>query len=96
MTESTDETDQTGSADQQDQRIRAALVLATARELYPELVRAQAQARLDLAAAVLAYDRAHAEHDGDDRYTLAEQAAIEQASAGYVRALADLVRGEQG
>ncbi|SDH39102.1 hypothetical protein [Microbacterium sp. 77mftsu3.1] len=77
-------------------RIGAVHRLAFAREQHPDLVRAEAQARVDLAAAIMKLDEAA---DSDDviwgrRHTMQEQAAVERAKNAYAQALADLLRGE--
>lgn len=60
--------------------------LAMAKKDHPELNKALAQANLTLAAAIMAMDAA-------DGPALTEQVAVEQATAGYAQALADLIRG---
>lgn len=72
-------------------RVGATARLAFARQQHPELVRAEAQARLDLAAAIMAMDDAA---DLPGRHNFNEQVAVEQAKDHYAAALADLVRGE--
>lgn len=75
-------------------QIGAVFCLATQSKLKPALRRAEAQARLALAAAIIGFDQ-KLEACGDDlRQTLHEQAAIEEAKTAYAQALADLVRGE--
>jgi len=72
-------------------RVQATARLAFARETHPELYRASAAARLDLAAAIIAMDEAE---DIPGRHNLQEQADVEQALRAYGQALADLIRGE--
>ena len=72
-------------------RVGAVSRLAFARKQNPELVKAEAQARVNLAAAILAMDEAA---DQPGRHNLFEQAAVEIALQEFGRALADLVRGE--
>lgn len=72
-------------------RIGAVSRLAFARKQHPELVKAEAQARVNLAAAIMAMDEAA---DQEGRHNLFEQAAVETALQEFGRALADLVRGE--
>ena len=75
-------------------QISAVFCLATQDRLHPGLRRAETQARLALAAAIMAFDQ-RLEACGDDlSHTLHEQAAIEEAKTAYAQALADLVRGE--
>lgn len=66
--------------------LNAIVRLAMARQDHPELNKALAQANLTLAAAIMAMDATSGP-------ALAEQAAVEQATAGYAQALADLLRG---
>jgi len=56
------------------------------------LSRAEAEARLDLAAAIQAWDAATAEGG----YGIYHQHEVEKAKDAYAQALADLVRGEAG
>lgn len=72
-------------------RVGAVSRLAFARKQHPELVKAEAQARVNLAAAIMAMDEAA---DQPGRHNLFEQAAVETALQEFGRALADLVRGE--
>ena len=72
-------------------RIGAMSRLAFARKQSPELVRAEAQARVDLAAAIMAMDEAEGI---PGRHNFIEQANVEIASRKLLFALADLIRGE--
>lgn len=77
------------------QRIGAVARLAFARKTHPELGRAEASARVDLAAAIMAMDEAEdADGHGVHRHSMQEQAAVEVAVRAYADALAALVRGE--
>lgn len=75
------------------QRIRAVARLGMMRDRHPELRAAEADARLALAAAIIAWDEAE-QAQVPGRHTLHEQAAVNQASTAYAQALADLLRGE--
>lgn len=76
-------------------RIGAVHVLAMNRQSYPQLVRAEAQARLDMAVAVIAMDEIDVRvATGEKIHNLQEQASVEMASHAYLQALANLVRGE--
>lgn len=68
--------------------------LAMMRMQYPELGRAEAVAKLALAAAITAWDEAEAASD-PGRHTLFEQAAVESAKDAYAQALANLLRGAE-
>lgn len=96
MTEPTNEAtraDETGELSEQNAcRVQALFRLAMARESHPELHRAMASARIDLAAAIIAMDEAE---DIPGRHNLHEQAAVNEALAAYGQALADLIRGEK-
>ncbi|PUB32535.1 hypothetical protein C8K30_1011061 [Promicromonospora sp. AC04] len=87
------------TADQQDadaasvEDVATTFRLAVMAERHPALRRAEARARLRLAAAIQAMDEAGSV---PGRHDLGEQAAVELASQRYSRALADLVRGETG
>lgn len=77
--------------EQEAARVGATFRLAFAAKQHPELKRAEAEARLDLAAAIMAMDEA----DGDPmRHSLQEQAEVEAATDTYADALANLLRGE--
>lgn len=76
-------------------RVGAVHRLAFAREQHPELVRAEARARLDLAAAIMGMDEVDERiESGEKLHSLQQQAAVELATQRYQQALADLVRGE--
>lgn len=75
-------------------RVAAVHRLAMSRDRFPELRRTEAQARRDLAAAVIAMDEVDDRiAAGENTHSLNEQAAVEQAKDRYAQALADLVRG---
>lgn len=74
-------------------RLTATLRLTFARQTHPDLARSEAEARLDLAAAILAMDEAE---DQPGRHNLVEQQAVNDALRAYGQALADLLRGERG
>ena len=77
------------------QRVAAVHRLAMRRAFHPELRRAEAQARVQLAAAVMAMDEVEDRiAAGEKIHSLYEQAAVERAKDAYAQALADLVRGE--
>ena len=69
----------------------AVVRLAFARKQRPLLVRAEAGARVKLAAAIIAMDEA----DQPGRHNFVEQAAVNEALTAYGDALADLIRGER-
>jgi len=72
-----------------------AYVLAVRKTQYPQLVRAEAQARLHLAAAIQAMDEVEdLAEAGHKVHSLTEQAEVERAKDAYAQALADLVRGQ--
>lgn len=72
-------------------RVQAIVRLAFARMQHPELSRREAEARLDLAAAIIAMDEAE---DRVGRHNLHEQAAVNSAQLALGEAIADLIRGE--
>ncbi|QXV57430.1 hypothetical protein [Amycolatopsis sp. TNS106] len=76
-------------------RVSAVAALAFARQTHPELRRAEATARIDLAAAIIAMD---ATDDriaaGENLHSMNEQTAVEEALRVYAQALANLVRRE--
>lgn len=74
-------------------RVQATARLAFARETHPELHRALASARLDLAVAIIAMDETE---DIPGRHNLQEQAAVNSALLAFGQAMADLIRGEEG
>lgn len=82
------------SADQQIEALRLQAVnrLAFARKQEPELHNASNEARLDLAAAIIAMDEAEDQVPG--HHNLEEQAQVNAALQRYGQALADLLRGE--
>ena len=73
------------------QRIGAVARLAFARKQNPDLVRAEAEARVVFAAAIMAMDEAE---DVPGHHNLNEQVAVEVALRAYGQSLADLIRGE--
>lgn len=82
--------------------IAAIFRLDKARSAYPELARAEAQARLMLAEAIMEWDEKRFEVEaakdrGDNPrpHDLYEQAAVNSALKAYGDALAALVRGEE-
>jgi hypothetical protein len=72
-------------------RVGAIMRLAFARKQYPELIRAEAATRVNLAAAIMTMDESD---DLPGRHNLHEQMAVEVATRAYGQALADLIRGE--
>ena len=61
----------------------------------PELVKAEAEARVRLAAAVIALDDIEKRISlGEPMHSLYEQMLVEQAKNEYAQALADLMRGQ--
>lgn len=79
------------TSDPEASRLGAVLRLSFARQQHPVLVREEAAARVDLAAAIMAMDESA---DVPGRHNLVEQIAVEQAKDRYGQALANLVRGE--
>jgi hypothetical protein len=76
-------------------RVSAVSVLSFARQKHPGLRHAEAAARLDLAAAIIAMDAVDEQIEaGEKIHGMNEQAAVEHAQQVYAQALADLVRGE--
>lgn len=73
------------------ERVSAMSRLAFARAQNRELLRAEAEARIDLAAAIIAMD---ATADQPGRHNLVEQQSVNVALTAYGNALADLLRGE--
>ncbi|WP_405775952.1 hypothetical protein [Streptomyces sp. NBC_01538] len=70
--------------------------LSVMSERHPELKRRVADARLELAAVILAMDTVDERiQAGDKIHSLQEQAAVEQAKNAHAQALADLLRGER-
>ena len=87
------------AAEHEAARVGAVFRLMMMRERHPDLGRREAEARLELAAAIIAMDEADeaaaAVTQGmPQRHTLHEQAAVERAKNAYAQALADLVRGD--
>ncbi|MFF1880219.1 hypothetical protein ACFVVC_01955 [Pseudarthrobacter sp. NPDC058196] len=77
------------------QRVAAVHRLAMSKAFHPDLRRAEAQARVQLAAAVMAMDEVEDRiAAGEKIHSLYEQAAVERAKEAYAQALADLVRGQ--
>lgn len=72
--------------------IQATFRLAMHSKACPDLKRAEAQARLRLASAIIALDDAHL---SDAQHTFMEQAAVENALSEYGNALASLLRKEE-
>ena len=69
--------------------------LGFAREQHPDLIRAEAHARVELAAAIMALDEAEDTAEERGAHTMHEQVAVEEATRRFAQALADLVRGEK-
>lgn len=75
----------------EERHMSAVVRLAFARDLHPELMRAEAAARVALAAAIMRMDEAA---DQPGRHNLQEQVRVEECTRAYAQALANLVRGE--
>lgn len=76
-------------------RAGATFLLGLRRISHKDLLRAEAQARLDFAAAIIAMDEVDDRiAAGEKIHSLNEQAAVERAKDAYAQALANLVRGE--
>ncbi|MFK0244526.1 hypothetical protein ACIQUM_07495 [Amycolatopsis azurea] len=76
-------------------RVGACAALAFSRRTRPVLRRAEAAARVDLAAAIIAMDAADDRiAAGENVHSMNEQAAVEEALRAYAQALANLVRGQ--
>ncbi|MBN9214730.1 MAG: hypothetical protein J0J04_07940 [Microbacterium sp.] len=73
------------------QNLTALLRLAFARKTHRDLLHAEADARVNLAAAILAMDEAA---DQPGRHNLLEQQAVNDALTAYGQALANVLRGE--
>lgn len=71
-------------------RVSATFTLAMRGSSHPELKRALADARLDLAAAIQAMDAAFERVESG----IAEQLAVNTAMVNHAAAMADLLRGE--
>lgn len=87
------------AAEHEAARVGAVFRLTMMRERHPDLGRREADARIELTAAIIAMDEAEeaavTPHPGMPlRHTLHEQAAVERAKHAYAQALADLVRGD--
>ncbi|MDW6058116.1 hypothetical protein SAZ11_08435 [Streptomyces sp. FXJ1.4098] len=79
----------------EEQKVAAVHRLSVMSERHPELKRRVADARLELAAAILAMDAVEERiQAGEKIHSLQEQAAVELAKNAYTQALADLLRGE--
>jgi hypothetical protein len=74
-------------------KVSAIARLAFAREAHPDLRKAEAEARVNLAAAIMAMDSAY---DLPGQHDLNEQMLVERTKHAYAQALANLVRGEAG
>lgn len=74
------------------ERVSAMNRLAFARAQNRDLLQAESDARIDLAAAIMAMDEAE---DRPGRHNLVEQQAVNDALIAYGNALADLIRGEK-
>lgn len=73
-------------------RVNAMYRLGTNIGLHPVLAHKTAEARLDLAAAIIAMD----ESEGvPGRHNLNEQQAVNEALVAYGDSLASLIRGEE-
>lgn len=73
------------------ERVSAMNRLAFARAQNRDLLQAEADARIDLAAAIMAMDETE---DQPGKHNLVEQQAVNVALTAYGNALADLIRGE--
>ncbi|MEU3049099.1 hypothetical protein ABZ705_21760 [Streptomyces sp. NPDC006984] len=79
----------------EEQKVAAVHRLSVMSERHPELKRRVADARLELAAAILAMDAVEERiQAGEKLHSLQEQAAVELAKNAHAQALADLLRGE--
>ncbi|MFM9540007.1 hypothetical protein [Streptomyces turgidiscabies] len=79
----------------EEEKIAAVHRLSMMSERHPELKRRVADARLELAAVILAMDAVDERTPaGEKIHSLQEQAAVEQAKNAHAQALADLLRGE--
>lgn len=85
-------TDQPNAAntEQEAARVGATFTLAMHKKLYPDLNRALAEARLDLAAAIQALDRAVDKGEPG----IAEDIIVSHTTTAHAQALADLLRGQ--
>ncbi|MDX3020031.1 hypothetical protein [Streptomyces acidiscabies] len=83
------------STTSEEQKAAAVHRLGVMSERYPGLKRRVADARLELAAAILAMDEAEVRiQAGEKIHSLQEQAAVEQAKNDHAQAVADLLRDE--
>lgn len=79
----------------EEQKVAAVHRLSVMSERHPELKRRVADARLELAAAILAMDAVEERiQAGEKIHSFQEQAAVELAKNAHAQALADLLRGE--
>ncbi|MFI8089116.1 hypothetical protein ACIF9R_12475 [Streptomyces sp. NPDC086080] len=79
----------------EEQKVAAVHRLSVMSERHPELKRRVADARLELAAAILTMDAVEERiQAGEKIHSLQEQAAVELAKNAHAQALADLLRGE--
>ncbi|MGW3202293.1 hypothetical protein ACWDBD_48970 [Streptomyces sp. NPDC001118] len=79
----------------EEQKVAAVHRLSVMSERHPELKRRAADARLELAAVILAMDAVDERiQAGEKIHSLQEQAAVESAKNAHAQALADLLRGE--
>jgi len=85
----------------EEQHVNAVYRLGTMRERHRDLGRAEARAKVELAAAIIAWDNkreiceaAQAAGENPRPHDLQEQATVEAALQTYGQVLADLLRGE--
>ncbi|MEV0445762.1 hypothetical protein AB0I84_40425 [Streptomyces spectabilis] len=79
----------------EEQKIDAVHRLGMMSERHPELKRRLVDARIALAAVILAMDAVEERiQAGEKIHSLQEQTAVEQAKSAHVQAVADLLRGE--
>lgn len=79
----------------EEQKISTVYQLSMMSGRHPEMKRRVADARLELAAAILTMDAVDERIEaGEKIHSLQEQAAVEHAKNTYAQALADLLRGE--
>lgn len=87
------QTEATTASESEVAKVQAVSRLSFARMTFPELRKAEAKARLVLAAAIIAMD----DTDGvPGRHNLYEQELVNTALTEYGQALANLIRGEAG
>lgn len=95
MSTDTETTTPVASQSEDAELVGIAYTLTVRKTQYPQLVRAEAQARLRLAAAIAALDETEDRIEaGMAIHSLNEQLAVERAKDDYAQALADLVRGQ--